>query len=163
VRRGFRTSAGRGRLPLTLRITAGLLLFEGLYPIVAAPRFFELPRTILWAALPLSLLAVIVLLAERAFRSGALWWKTLAMGACLGAALTILAKLCLGGWWLGKLYVDPELPLRRALLLPWQQNDCLLHLAVLCWLAFGWWLIARTPRRAAARTRPARSGLPAPQ
>ena len=146
-----------------MRISAGLILFEGLYPIMTKPRLLMLPATIYWAALPLTLLAITVLFAERAFRSGALWWKTLAMGASLGAALTILAKLCLGGWWLGKLYVDPELPLRRALLLPWQQNDCLLHLAVLCWLAFGWWLISRTPRRAAARTRPARSGLPAQQ
>ena len=146
-----------------MRISAGLILFEGLYPIMTKPRLLMLPATIYWAALPLTLLAITVLFAERAFRSGALWWKTLAMGASLGAALTILAKLCLGGWWLGKLNVDPGLPLRRALLLPWQQNDCLLHLAVLCWLAFGWWLISRTPRRAAARTRPARSGLPAPQ
>ena len=146
-----------------MRISAGLILFEGLYPIMTKPRLLMLPATIYWAALPLTLLAVTVLFAERAFRSGALWWKTLAMGASLGAALTILAKLCLGGWWLGKLYVDPGLPLRRALLLPWQQNDCLLHLAVLCWLAFGWWLISRTPRRAAARTRPAGCRLPARQ
>lgn len=147
VRRNPYTPLRRGRLPFIMRITAGLLLFEGMWPIVAAPQWFEFPPAILWAALVLPPFAVAVMAAAKGFRFGAPWWKTLAMGTWLCATAAIVAKVCCGGWWMGKLPIDPHLPLRTALFLPWYENDCLLHLLILCWLAFGWRRISRTPRR----------------